>query len=595
MNAQTVATGARLHGAVMHVITKGMAHDVSACGRVVMVGKGEGHRMCRTCVRINPDARRINDRARKAEREMRMRESVENSSEMAEEFITWEFELNSFELEMTREKIEKINARCAKRGIPGGLNVEYREETKKTENVFGVKVETIVYMTRITGIAPKLPNWEFIATLDYDQHAGLIVRTYPGVKSIDRSELREGWCDHCQTDRYRKNTYVMRNTETGEQIQVGSSCIKDFTGWAALPYTFDRMAKDVEEMSGGFGGGRSDVSTLTALAISWACVTEYGFIRTNEPGATKGMVLDVIDPPKPDKWNAEYLADLKRLAKYSEEMYGRAEELRAWILSDEFSGNSEYVLNMKSVAGADKVSFRNMGILASAPQAWARFLEKTFIQKVEKQESTSVHVGEIGERWALSLTVESERHIETQYGSSTLYKLSDASGNVYSWFASSPKLDGMIGERVSLTAGIKAHKDWKGAAETALTRCTVVDNVTECAKVKDAPIKAKDEMRAENVTVDINGVYFFNNSYFKIRTTKGIAYAVKFTANGWEYSPKSIHVIKASDAISAEDAARFGHEYKRCVFCSKALTDERSMTAGYGETCAHTHALPWGE
>src|ERR1700741_250194 len=40
MNAQTVATGARLHGAVMHVITKGMTHDVSACGRLVMPGKG---------------------------------------------------------------------------------------------------------------------------------------------------------------------------------------------------------------------------------------------------------------------------------------------------------------------------------------------------------------------------------------------------------------------------------------------------------------------------------------------------------------------------------------------------------------------------
>lgn len=593
MNAQTVATGARLYGAVMHVITKGMTHDVSACGRMVIPGKGETLRMCRTCVRINSDARRINDRARKAEREMRMRESVSNSPEMVEEFISWEFELNAYELEMTREKIEKINARCAKRGIPGGLNVEYREETKKEKNSVGVEIEYVVYMTKITGISPKLPNWEFIATLDYDHNAGLIVRTYPGVNSIDRSELREGFCDHCQTERYRKNTYVMRNTETGEQIQVGSSCIKDFTGWEALPYSAEKMSKDVEEMSGGFGGGARDVSTLTVLSVAWACVTEFGYVRSREIGATVDMVRNVIDPPR--KISPEFRAELERLSAHADSMTDRAKELREFILSDDFAGTSEYVLNLKSIVGADKVSSRNYGLLVSAPQAWARHLEKTFIQKVEKAESTSVHVGEIGERWALALTVESERHIETAYGSSTLYKLSDASGNVYSWFASAPKLDGMIGERVSLTAGIKAHKDWKGNAETALTRCTLTDGITENAKVKDAPIKAKDEMRVENVTVDMNGVYFFNNTYFKLRTVKGIAYAVKFTDNGWEYSPKSIHVIKASDAVSAEDAARFGHTHSRCVFCTKALTDERSVTVGYGETCASTHALPWGE
>lgn len=594
MDASKITTGARLHGAVMHVITKGMHNDVTACGRVVIPGKGEGARLCRTCVRVSPDARRMSDRTRKAERDARMHESVVNSTdEMGEEFISWEFSLNEYELAMTREKIEKINARCEKRGIPGGLNVEWREVTEKETNAFGIEIEYVVFMTKITGIAPKLPNWEFVATLDYDIHAGLIVRTYPGVKSIDRSLLRNGWCDHCQTDRYRKSTYVMRNTETGEYVQVGSSCIKDFTGWTALPYSPDKMKSDVEEFTGEFGGRERDVTTLTALAIAWAVVTEYGFVRTNEPGATKGIVLDVINPPKRDKWNAEYLEDLKRLSKHSADMYGRAEELRAWIGSDEFSGSSEYVLNLKSIARAEKVSFRNMGILASAPQAWARFLERTLIRKVEK--GTSVHVGEIGERWSLALTVETERNVETQYGSSTLYKLSDASGNVFSWFASSPALDGMVGERVSLTAGIKAHKDWKGNAETAITRCKVIDGEVENLKIKDAPVKAKDEMLVGNVTVDMNGVYFFNNTYYKIRTVKGIAYAVKFTDNGWEYSPKSIHVIKATDAISAEDAARFGHTHKRCVFCAKGLTDERSVTVGYGPDCAERVGLPWGE
>ena len=149
------ATGARLHGAVMHVITKGMHNDVSACGRMVMPGKGAGHRVCRTCVRINGDAFKLDAAMRKAERESRMSRTVE----IAEEFISWEFRLNAYELEMTQEKIAKINARCEKRGIPGGLNVEYREEIEKEKNSLGVEIEKISYLTSITGIEPNLTEW----------------------------------------------------------------------------------------------------------------------------------------------------------------------------------------------------------------------------------------------------------------------------------------------------------------------------------------------------------------------------------------------------------------------------------------------------
>ena len=47
--------------------------------------------------------------------------------------------------------------------------------------------------------------------------------------------------------------------------------------------------------------------------------------------------------------------------------------------------------------------------------------------------------------------------------------------------------------------------------------------------------------------------------------------------------------------MSAEDAKRFGDLYGQCVFCGLKLTDERSITAGYGPKCAENRSLPWGE
>jgi len=590
-----VKIGSRLHGAVAHVITR--TGDVSACGRMVIPGKGESKRMCRTCVRVNGDARKVNDTRRKSAREsvIMPKASAMTSETTGEQYVSWEYALSRFELDVTMEKIAKINERCAKRGIPGGLSVEFTERIVKEKNDLGIEIEKLFYDTHITGIAPQLPGWEFIGIIDFDQHAGLIVRGYPGAAQIDRASIRDGWCDHCQTNRYRTSTMVVRNVNTGMQIQVGSSCIKDFTGWTALPYTFDRMSKDVEDMCEGFGGGARDVTTETVLGVAWACVQTWGFVRSNEAGATVHMVRDVINPPKANSRNADYRAELARVRDLSGEMTERAIALREWIASDEFSGHSDYVLNLKSIAAAHMVSDRNYGILASAPQAWARFLEKSLIRKIEADTRVSEHVGEIGERWALLVTVESERYIETAYGSSTLYKMRDDKGNLFSWFASNDILSDSIGEKVSLSAGIKRHAEYKGVFETQLTRVKVIDAIETAGMLKAAPIKVKDEMRLSDLTVNQNDVFYVGGTYYRIRVTKGTAYAVKFTDNGWEYSPKAIHTLTVTDVVSAEDAARFGKLYSRCVYCGKGLTDDRSAKVGYGETCAHTHGLPWGE
>lgn len=63
----------------------------------------------------------------------------------------------------------------------------------------------------------------------------------------------------------------------------------------------------------------------------------------------------------------------------------------------------------------------------------------------------------------------------------------------------------------------------------------------------------------------------------------------------WEYVPGVVNVLTAEDKISAEDAAAFGKLYGICIFCSRDLTDERSIYVGYGAKCAENHGLPWGE
>ena len=64
----------------------------------------------------------------------------------------------------------------------------------------------------------------------------------------------------------------------------------------------------------------------------------------------------------------------------------------------------------------------------------------------------------------------------------------------------------------------------------------------------------------------------------------------------WVYAGRRpLHFLKVTDRATAEEAAAFGALTGRCVFCSRKLTDERSIEVGYGQTCAAREGLPWGE
>ena len=73
------------------------------------------------------------------------------------------------------------------------------------------------------------------------------------------------------------------------------------------------------------------------------------------------------------------------------------------------------------------------------------------------------------------------------------------------------------------------------------------------------------------------------------------------TTGGLNLRPGRLPMAQAlADAASrlgedpATAAKRYGDAEAHCCFCARALTDERSVTAGYGPICAGYYNLPWG-
>lgn len=91
------------------------------------------------------------------------------------------------------------------------------------------------------------------------------------------------------------------------------------------------------------------------------------------------------------------------------------------------------------------------------------------------------------------------------------------------------------------------------------------------------------------------GVYFNGERYYKVvESQQGRLYAKVWDAE-WTYAPGAMKFLTADMKVTAEQAARFGKLWGSCVFCSRLLTDERSVAVGYGPVCADHNGLPWGE
>jgi hypothetical protein len=473
MDTQIVASNS--NAKVVHAL----ATLVTVCGvtsfRKANARQLETARRCTTCFpTAEAPAPKATSKKPAAPKAAPVTEATEVRKPVTEDEDPWTYRLSWAQVEATQEKFAKLNARAAKKGLSGTWELTKCERVveKETHPATGLEVEKVFYEVQIGGSPIAFDGWQFIATLDWDEYAGLIVRAVPGAVAVDREALREGWCDHCKTTRTRRKTYVVRDMNNGTQLQVGRSCIKDFTGWQG---NVAWLEKNDTQQEGFFGeSGRIDYSPTTVLATAWAVIKENGFVPSSQhwETTTKELVTMALYP---NLKNAKELAFAESLRPLAAEAAGRAEEIRTFVLSEDFGGDSDYVLNLKAAAGGERVNPRNFGLLVSAPQAHARHIEKTLIrEKQAKVGENSSHFGEVKTRYELEVTVAGIRYLEGDYGTTTLYTLLDADGNLFKWFATTDKLGEDEGARFVIKGTVKKHDEYNGTKQTVLTRCAVV-------------------------------------------------------------------------------------------------------------------------
>lgn len=391
-----------------------------------------------------------------------------------------------------KHELDKLVRKAARYGNPDvsyTVGQPYQEIEKRRRfdgKVVEVKGPWRVALT-VEGAAPQVGPYEFLAKVEHTK-AGNILDIVPGRTVNPRFRTTKSSCEHCRTDRQRNETFVLRNTETGEEVQVGRTCLKDFLGYCdpaqvAQRFAFFRdfasLGEDDDSWGRGSWGGWAP--TTEVVALSSACIRLRGWASKAQAQAqdipsTRDHVADVLWPPFDihKDYNRDRKARMEELAKaVNEADWELAEKAVAWA-AEGGAGNSDYGHNLQVLCSTELTEMKRAGFVCSAVQAYERAMEREVERaKGRDRNLSSKWVGQVGERLkGLELVQESSRAIGGDWGDMVLIKFRDEAGNVFTWFtASGTGFEN--GMRVKVDGTVKGHREYQGAKETQLNRCKV--------------------------------------------------------------------------------------------------------------------------
>lgn len=367
--------------------------------------------------------------------------------------------------------VDKLNSFKKKHAKYGESELKY--EIGEGKLVYVNSLNKYINMTDIeVDGSYKINDYEFVASLEYiDEKGENLIKTISSDVEIPRIYYTRSECDHCKVNRYRKYTVLLRNTKTGEFIQVGKSCVKDYLGvdicnyasylsiWKSLDEYMENLNKDSYGLFSSRGYGVNEILTTTLSQVR-----HDGYISKNtayETGtcSTASRVYHVINKDT-DRYGKPLFPDYE----ITDEDNTKAEAIIKFINNCE--DNSAYTHDLQLLLSFEAVSGKNLGLVVSAVGYYLREINKN-IEKAKK--IASQYVGNVGDKITFTATPNCVYSDYNDYGIMYIYKFT-VDNNEIIW-----KTSKYLGEKeVTIKATIKEHSDFRGNKQTVITRGRII-------------------------------------------------------------------------------------------------------------------------
>lgn len=391
--------------------------------------------------------------------------------------------VSDMRIEALKERIEKLSRKAEKLGSePFQLILDQSHMVEQN----GLAMTYWTVSLQGGNEIPVIEGWRFMARLQHLPEGNLI-KAVPGAlengQDVPETYRTRRLCDHCQTNRRRKDTYLLQHIHSQEWKQVGSTCIKDFTGHEnpeALINAYTCLLDAIDDLDHERGFDPFDhadcyeAGHLHAAGFLSYVLGEIRFYGWVSSGAAKE------DPTLYPTWMAA-LTNLKDSRKIKRPPmpadYEQAKDCLTWVRHTLANRDklSDYEHNLATALAGDWLIYDVLPLAASAIITWKRTLE----QERAATASPSRFYGEKGKRYTLTLTMQYHWASEPkQWGVSHLHKLTDQAGNVFIWWTG--KKACQEDTTYQVTGTVKDHQEYQGIKQTILTRCKI-EEISELA------------------------------------------------------------------------------------------------------------------
>lgn len=365
------------------------------------------------------------------------------------------------------EKVESLNRRAEKRGLSPAFSITVeREFSVRTEGTY--EFEDFVEF-RIDGIYPAISGYTFAAVVDHAS-GGLIFRNPAFVEDIDLTAFADRKvCDHCGTKRQRSKT-ILLSDKSGKIIQVGTTCIIDFLGKEAGALEF------FAENSGILGDADNDgcyassphYDLVEVCSIAVKLISEFGFVKSNTPGSTAGMIMDFVDDHS-RSFPRDY--DFTVTAEHTEQ----ARQAIEYIKNSDRKG--EYQENVFRVMSSSRVEKKVFSFIAAGIRGALADIRKAS-EKVKTCPVEPISLPadpasfpSVGTVIANEeVTIKKIFSFEGMYGTQHIFIMKSNSNILFVWKTSTFPDVREGGTYTIKKAKVKAHDDYKGTAQCRLER-----------------------------------------------------------------------------------------------------------------------------
>jgi len=357
----------------------------------------------------------------------------------------------------------------------------------------------------ITGIPAHIEGWTLVGVIEPmlagggAEATGNMLYAAPGQTMNESYRDWDGECGHCNTKRNRKIAYVIKETETSNELVVGKQCLTNYLPsttaealirMAGLHQTLAGILDDEFEFdSDGWTRSRTDRgnicgSLVRVLAETYPIIRGWGWVsKTVAQEQERQSTASHVDyrmfvlPCKDSSKQDEYWAAPNNIeATEGDEEF--AKQARDWAATHSGSDN-EYMRNLAVLAGADTVTWRSFGLAVSLISAYMRHLERADELKREQESTLNEWYANEGDKIEVeNVRVTKVHHLESDWGSSMLLMMKTEAGHILKTFYSGSKeeiLGLQIGDTLTIKATVKEcdeYKDWK---QTGLTRMRASD------------------------------------------------------------------------------------------------------------------------